>query len=424
MEHPFQKFVSYMLGRGSHLIGTDLSYAVRGGFWLTTAQIVTALAGLGLAVVFANVLPKETYGVYRFVLSGAALFSATSFSGLNTALIRSVARQNYASYLPIFYERIKWSALGSAGALVAALYYFLNDNHTLSISFLIVAVFTPFLDSLNVYTAFRSGLKHFRYSALSDIIIRVVGVAALVSAVLVTNNILFLVLIYFSAYTLLRSIFFLHTAEYVKKLSPVQEKDPDVLAYGRHLSIMYFLSALAAQVDKIVIFHFAGAAALAAYAFATVIPDQLRTSIKNITVLAFPKYSAHAFTDVLAGLSKKNLFVSLGTAAVIVLYVLIAPYLFRLMFPSYSESILLTQLLALTLVDAFTLLPLSALKAHQQTRLLYRYHIIVGAIQILLIATGGAYAGIYGVVVGLIVGRVFAVAYSSFLVFSLRVNMH
>lgn len=399
------------LSWGSKRTGMDLSYVARGSFWLTTAQGVSAIAGLALAVAFANLLPKETYGVYRFVLSGAAIFAATSFSGLNTALIRSVAQGFYGSYFATFLERVKWSVLGAVAAVAAALYYYTNENDVLALSFLIVAIFTPFSDALNVFGAFRSGLKDFRYGAVAEITTRAIGALALIATLLLTDNVLILVLAYFFVYTFLRLLFFLHTARYAVKLPSVSPEKDSTIAYGKHLSIMYLISAVAAHADKIAVFHFSGAAALAAYAFAIVIPDQLRTSIKNVAVLAFPKFSTHEEVNVHKGLPRKNLFVGLGVFAIVIVYILIAPYLFAAIFPTYSESVPLTQLVALSLIDALTLLPLSAMKAHRRTKELYSYHITVGAVQVACIGIGGAIAGLYGVVGGLLIGRIFAVLY-------------
>lgn len=401
---------------------TDMSYLARGGFWLSISQVVTALSGLALAVAFANLLPKETYGVYRFILSGAAILAATGFSGLNTALTRAVAQGNYGAYFSVFKERVKWGVLGALGALGGSLYYALNGNDTLSLAFLIIAVFTPYSDALNVYTGYRSGLKDFRYGAISEIIIRVGGAFALLGTLFFTHNVLLLVFVYFSAYTVLRLAFFLHTARSVKHTDTKISKE--TLVYGRHLSVMYLMSTIAAHADKIVIFHFAGATALAAYAFAIIIPDQIRTSIKNIAVLAFPKFSTSEFRDVLEGLARKNILLGLATAVVIIGYVLIAPHLFKYVFPAYEEAIFLTQLLALTLIDVLTLLPLSALKAHKKTRVLYQYHILVSVVQIILVGVGGALAGLEGTIAGLVLGRAVAVLYALSLVFSFRKNMH
>ena len=48
---------------------TDMLYLVRGGFWLSLNHIAASVSSLILAVAFANLIPAETYGTYRYVLS-------------------------------------------------------------------------------------------------------------------------------------------------------------------------------------------------------------------------------------------------------------------------------------------------------------------------------------------------------------------
>ena len=46
---------------------TDMVYFTKGGFWLSLGQIFGSLAGLVLALIYANFLPKTTFGIYWVV---------------------------------------------------------------------------------------------------------------------------------------------------------------------------------------------------------------------------------------------------------------------------------------------------------------------------------------------------------------------
>jgi O-antigen/teichoic acid export membrane protein len=395
---------------GEQYLKTDVGYLASGSFWLFLSQAVTAVAGLGLAVAFAHLLPKEVFGVYRFVLSGASLFAVSTLSGLNTSLVRAVAQKHLAVYATVFRERVVWGCLGGMTALGASLYYFLQDNATLGCAFLIVAIFVPFSDPLNVYEAYRHGSKQFKYLALSEIAVRATGSATMVVSLLFFKNVILLVFIYFLTYSLLRLVFFLHTlTEARQHENQVGEHAEESLRYGKHLSVMYSAGAFAMQVDKIAIFHFAGASSLAAYAFAIIIPDQIRSSLKHFANLAFPKFTVRPLPEILSGLAGKQFRLAGLIVLIILLYILVAPFLFSLLFPTYTEAIFLTQILSLTLIDGLTLLPLSALKAHGRLSELYRYHIGIGLTQVALIWLGGWYAGLHGVIAGLISSRVLGV---------------
>lgn len=396
-------------GRVERYLKTDVGYLAKGGFWLGLSQAISALAGLALVVAFANLLPKETYGIYRFVLAAAGVLALTNLSGINVALARTVAQGGYRAYFPAFLERVKWGCLGGLGALAAALYYSIAGDTVLAGAFVIAAAFLPFSDPLNVYEAYRQGLKDFRYKALADIAVRVLSAGALVAVIMFTDSLLLLVGTYFASYALMQALFFFHTLKDAQMRAGTS--DADTSLYGRHLSIMYVVSSLAAQADKLIVFQVGGAAVLAAYSLAILIPDQIRTGMKNIAVLAFPKYAADSFEGVQNGLARKNLHIAFGTAALAGAYILAAPFLFKTFFPAYPEAILLTQLLALGLVDTLTLLPLSMLKAHEKTRELYRYHIATSAVQILLLLAGGIWYGVYGIIAGLVASRLIAVTH-------------
>ena len=71
---------------------TNLNYVFGGGFWLITARLTELLLTLVLIFVFARFLPKETYGMYTYIISVTTLLGIFTLSGLNSPLIRSVAR--------------------------------------------------------------------------------------------------------------------------------------------------------------------------------------------------------------------------------------------------------------------------------------------------------------------------------------------
>ena len=73
-------------------LGTDVSYLVRGSFWLVIGSVASMLIGLLLSILYARYLPKETYGSYRYVLSIVSMVGIFSLPGFGTAITRSSAR--------------------------------------------------------------------------------------------------------------------------------------------------------------------------------------------------------------------------------------------------------------------------------------------------------------------------------------------
>jgi O-antigen/teichoic acid export membrane protein len=400
------RIVSYF----ERLFHADLRYILGGGSWLVVGQVVTVLAGAILAIALANGLSKESFGTYRFVLSIAATLSTFALPGMNVALSRAVARGALGAYGSAFWSRTKWGLLGGACALIASAYYALHANMVLAIGLGIAAIFLPFFDALSLYGAFWNGLRNFSWSAGSDAIVRVGSVACMVATLALTQNPLYVIFVYFASTSLLRMLFFLIAARESKH--GVHTDDEDLASYSRHLSVIYVIGSVTANLDQIMLFHYAGAAAVAAYALATLAPDQVRSFIKNISTLAFPKYAAQPFAAVQAQMFQRTLLIGAATAVLGGVYVLAVPWLFPFFFPLYPEAMFLSQLMTLSLCDTLTLLPLSALKAHRMTAALYRYNIVSGILFMASVTIGAIYGGAIGVVLGYTAARTIGTLYA------------
>jgi len=106
----------------------DMVYFVEGGFWVLAGQVASSLAALGLAVAFANLIPKETYGQYKYVLSLASIVGAFSLTGMATAVIQAVARGLDGTLSKAFRLNLKWGVLITAISLAGSLYYFFSGD--------------------------------------------------------------------------------------------------------------------------------------------------------------------------------------------------------------------------------------------------------------------------------------------------------
>src|SRR5450631_2149615 len=96
-----------LLWSGSY-IKTDMLYLATGGFWSTTAQIITSAGTFVFAIIVAHFLSKEVYGEYKYVLSVVALLSIFSLT-LGTAVFQSTARGFVGALREGFWQNIRWS---------------------------------------------------------------------------------------------------------------------------------------------------------------------------------------------------------------------------------------------------------------------------------------------------------------------------
>ena len=124
---------------------TDVRYILSGGIWLTMGQVISSGSSFLLSIAFANLLSKEVYGEYKYIISLFGLLGALSLSGLGTSITGSSARGYDGVLRKSFFLCLRWGFLITGVSTLASLYYFLNQNFTLGYSLLVVGVISPFL---------------------------------------------------------------------------------------------------------------------------------------------------------------------------------------------------------------------------------------------------------------------------------------
>jgi len=362
---------------------TDMVYLTKGSFWLSVGNIASMASAFLLSIAFANLLPPETYGTYKYILSIVGIISIPTLYGMTTAITQAVARGNEGTLMPATNTRIRWGLLSGLASLVAAGYYYYGHNYTLTICFLITACFLPFMDTLNTYFSFLAGKKLFRDQTALKIISQILIVATTILNLYLTKNLLLVIFVYFSSRTVINFVLYKFT---IKKYRPNQLVDAKAISYGKHLTLIGVLGLIAGQLDKILIWHYLGAIELAVYSFALAPVDQANSAIfNNINTLAMPKLSENdpkTIRDTLPGKIMKILPLTIIMALV---YIAAAPFLYKLIYPQYIGAAVYSRFYAFSLA----ILPLStfntALAAQAQKKKLYFLSFTVSGFKILLL---------------------------------------
>lgn len=381
---------------------TDMVYLAKGGFWLSATHVVTALSSLVVAISFANLLPKETYGTYKYILSIVSILGISTLTDINTSLTQAVAKGYQGSFLPALKTCIKGGLLGSLGSLAVAGYYFSQQQNTLGIAFLVAAIFIPLMDPLSIYNAYLQGKKNFKLSSQLNILSRIAYTIAIVAFLMLNHNVILLLAVYFGIYTLTRYLSFRYVQ---KKFDYSEEKDASIITYGKHLTFMNIIAGIAGQLDKILVFHYLGTAQLAIYAFATSIPEQFKTIFKNLYSLAFPKLAEKSDSEV-----KKVIFKKTGQLMIIgtimtIGYVIIAPFVFRWFLPQYLDSLLFSQIFALSFILHPGGLLVAAMQSQKLQKELYQLNTITPILQIIILFVFLFYYGLMGLILARVLIR-------------------
>ncbi|MCX6731849.1 MAG: oligosaccharide flippase family protein [Candidatus Parcubacteria bacterium] len=383
---------------------TDMVYLAHGGFWLTLGQIISSFSVFLLAVAFANLLPKETYGIYKYALSLTGILTALSLTGMNAAVTQAVARGFEGTLKKSFWIQLRWSVLMISAAAGGSVYYFLRGNKVLGFALIIIGVFSPILNSANTYTAFLSGKKDFKnlskYSAISSI----VWAATVFFTLILTKNPVWLIFAYLISTTGINIFFYVYS---IKKIKSNEEIDSKSISYGKHLSLINVFGTIASYLDNILVFHYLGSAPLAIYNFASAPADQAKGLLTSVPTLAMPKIVPHSLKETDAIIRKRLPQLILTGALIAAIYIILIPYVFKIFFPKYPDSIFFSRLYGITIAFMPINFLLSAVLNAKLTYIpknwLYRIVITAQAILIVSLLLLTPILGITGAVISKII---------------------
>lgn len=392
---------------------TDMVYLTHGGFWINLWQIISSASAFFLAIAFANLLPKETFGVYKYILSVCGILAIPTLSGINTAVIQAVARGYEGSLIPGLKTKIRWGLFGGLASLILAIYYYFQGNSTLSVCFLISSVFLPIMDSFAIYDSLLQGKKLFSISSRYGIISQIIAGIIMIATLFLTKNIFIIVLAYFLPWTAVRFVFLKIT---LKKFQPNQNEDSKTISYGKHLSLIGVLNTIASYLDRLLVFQLLGAVELAVYSIAIAFPENIRNFLKFIQPLALPKFANQNKKEIKQYIFKKMEKLAILLIVIILLYILTAPLIFKILMPKYQESIFYSQIFSFSLIYFVIALPVSALQAQMEQKKLYQFYTTTSIFQILILLPAAYFFGIMGIVIARLISRIFQVIFIIFII--------
>lgn len=388
----------------------DMVYLASGGFLGLVSQITALLGALTLAIMVGHYVPKTSYGEYKYILSIVALLSAFSLNGIGAAVLQSAAQGFNSALQKGFWANLRWSFAIFIGAGVLAFYYFWMGNTTLAAGILIAGSFSPFLASASLFSPFLAGKKDFVRQTLYSIGDNLIPIGLMIGTVLLTSNPVILVAVYCVSNTLAALYFYRRTR--IVYAQRALDQDADMLRYGKHLSAMGILGGIAENIDQILLFHFVGGAQLAIYSFAIAIPNQIKTLIKNIDTMLRARFVHRTAKEIESSMWNKIFWFLMVMILLAAVYIFIAPYLFRLLFPQYLEAVRYSQVFILWIIP-FAFDPLiSYFGSRKNIEALYASTIIYSLSKIVFLFFGAVFWGLMGVIIARVATQFVSVLYN------------
>lgn len=381
----------------------DIAYIKENGFWVLIGAIISFIGGFALSVAFANLLSQETYGEYKYIFSLMGMLGAITLSGSGIVISRSITKGFDGTFLNQVKLQIKTSFPAVAMGLGVGFYYLYQGNSTLGYGIVIASIFSPLLQSLNLYNSVLEGKRLFKTITLFQSIHGSLPIVVVIGSLYVFDNLIPILLTYFISHIVIHGILtFVTRTLYIEN----QNVDPEARSYSLHLSLQGVIGPISSNLDKILVFQFFGSATLATYAIATAIPQQFNIIRKGVRSLLFPKVNQGSLHSLKEGFLVNSLTLLCAGTVIFLIYYFTAPYIFKIFFPKYLEAVNLSQYFALTLVFIPTIFFSVILYSQKMTRELYVSKISVALIRILLLIIFTRTYGIYGAITALILTQI------------------
>jgi O-antigen/teichoic acid export membrane protein len=382
-------------------------YLTKGSFWLGISQFASSFVALLLSIAFANLIPKETYGVYKYLLSVLNILAIATLGGMTNALAQAIARGKEKTIFDGVRARLKYGTLGTIIAIGIGAYYYLNGNNTLAISFVMMGAFMPIMQAYDLYNSLLSGRKLFREYAVFNIITQFFYSVIIIGTLLISKDVIFILLAYLVSNTLINIILYIYV---LKKYPPEGESEASSISYGKHLSLMTVISTIASELDKMLIFQFLGGTDLAIYLFAISPPEQLKGLFKNVNSLAFPKFATQTNEEIKKNIFSKALKLGIAVTIACVLYIIFAPLFFKILFPAYMQSVWFSQLYSISVIGAsISTFLYTAFEAKGAKKELYKLNILINMTTLFLLYFLISYYGLIGAIISRILSRFLAI---------------
>jgi O-antigen/teichoic acid export membrane protein len=376
-------------------------------FWLNVSRILSVGTGMILTVAFANLLSPEAFGTYKYVIAAAGLVASFSLNGLGVAVTRAVAQGKFHVIPASVRSGALWTIPASVAAFGVGVYYFSQGNGALGFAFLFIAINNSFAAGLGVTKGVWYAAGQFKAGTITGIPKIFVPFIVILLTILYTKNVVWILLAYFFSNLLLSFFGYLFMLWWFKIRKSYADV-PETLRYGKQISALGFFQIVGGQLDQLLLWHFVGPVGLAVYALAFGPVREVQNLLSNFLTVLFPKIANKTKAEVHSTLPTRLRQMFAVSILVTCLYIATVPFLFTYLFPKYMEAVLISQILALTIVFQSRNVIDTYYMAHGEIWSRSRIIIISQVVDFALLLVLIPFFGIWGAVSATVLSEVFS----------------
>lgn len=325
-------------------------YLFKNSFWTSIGKFFSTISGIIVLIFLTRYISKDIVGQYNFYLSILAIIAIFSIPGLNTSTIEAVAKNNDGVYKKAVKTSFKWSWFGSLVLILIAIYfYFIKNDQTLFLASLITAFLFPFLYTPNTWRSFLIGKQKFKQLNFLSSLQSILYLTAMILVIIFSHgNLIWIISVYLLIQIIANIFSYFFSQRYIQN----NNENSDWKEYGFFLTKMQILNLLTSNLDSIMIGIFIDMKSLAIYSVGKKMITSLQGLIKEFSNIYLAKIAKREKINF-----KKYFYISILTFIFSIITIIFTPFIMRIFFPGYENSVIIAQLflafLAIWIFDLF-----------------------------------------------------------------------
>lgn len=397
----------------------DLKYLLRGLLSVGTNHTAGILIALASSVFFANYVEKDIYGNYQFFLTILATLSIFTLRGVGKQIILAHVKHQkdilLAKTIQFFLYALPVALLG----LAAPVYFYLHDNTPMTIALLVGVLSFPIIGALGLYGTVYNAREKFSKLAFLGTLQNLLPALALIGTILWHPSLVALATTYCLAQVCTLTLLYAYTV-YSEKLT--LQTATTYASDEVHLSITDSILDLGKLADRLIVFSSLGTVSLAVYMIALMPVREMLRFPQLIKLLILPKFSGHSLKQVRSTVLNKTILLFIFLATLAGLYIVIAPFVFTLLFPAYAESVLYTQLIALVIPFSANIFMNEMFRIFEQTKALYFTNTLFSIFTVASLLILTPLFGLTGVVVSKLLATIIRFVLMLFYTYTIKIK--
>ncbi len=359
----------------------DLPYFLKNWFWLYLSQFAVIFKFFTLSILLTRFLTQEQFGQWSFIMWVIWIFAISWLPWLSSSIIQWIVKKQEGTYKQAIKLAIKYSLLWSLWLIIASLYAYVYWREYASFIFLFIWLLFPFYTTSTYFIFYFNWKELFNKKAKYESFFHLFQLTITWLSIYITKDLTISIISFMLSNIIIwwYYSYYLIPKHYLKN----NISNNELINFWKKISFGQIPLIIANHFDKIIIWTYLSFEELAIYTIATLLPDQVKNITGPISQMFLPKLTKQNTT-------KKDIYKHLPkfffiTFILIITYIILAPFIFKLFYPWYLESALLySQIFMLSFIAFPSSLIITYLNSKRKTTFINIFNTILPILLVIL----------------------------------------